>query len=81
MIILKTCRKAGHRWGTPTPIPYQGERFAGSEGWMEVRQCQRRGCRRYRVDYTDGSAVTYDTPEPEYAEVEDPFWQLVVVRK
>ena len=75
MRILRTCLKAGHRWGAPTPIP-----FADGTLFAEARQCQRHGCRRYRIDYPDGRVVTYDTPASEYADVEDPIWDLKVVR-
>ena len=60
MNILKTCLKAGHRWGVPVPVPYQGDRFPAEEGWLEISRCQRALCSRLRVVYTDLSVVTYD---------------------
>lgn len=41
MNILKTCLKAGHRWGVPTGFR------KGDRGFQIVR-CQRAGCRRMR---------------------------------
>ena len=61
-MILKTCLKAGHRWG-------RGHRASGwnridpthaHEWWVEIRQCQRKLCDRYRYADDTGRVFTYD---------------------
>lgn len=66
MAILKTCLKAGHRWGVGMPVPYAD----WYDGWMELSQCQRLACRRFRLEYgtqgarlSTGRVVTYDATE------------------
>jgi hypothetical protein len=53
MIINKTCRKAGHRWG----VPMRSEIRDGS--WVIIERCQRRACDRMRTEWSNGVAFTY----------------------
>ncbi len=57
MNILKTCRKAGHRWGRPVGV--DRARF-----WLRIARCQRAGCDRLRYEDDRGQIFTYElTPD------------------
>jgi len=53
MNILKSCLKAGHRWGRPM----RSEIRDGS--WVTIERCQRKGCDRLRTIWSNGVAFTY----------------------
>lgn len=53
MKILKTCLKAGHRWGRVM----RSEIPDGS--WVTIQQCQRRRCDRMLSSWSNGVSFTY----------------------
>lgn len=52
--ILKTCLKAGHRWGVPmrSDLPRDGS-------WVTIQRCQRAGCDRLLTAWSNGVNFTY----------------------